>query len=382
MPKRRARGDGGITKRRDGLWQGTVSYRDEFDRRQVKTFYGRTKSAVLDKMRDWRPGAHSPSAAKTVGDMFRHLLGDGQTPGYLEQQGTLRANTVAEYRSIYERRIEPLIGNLQLSRLKVHHLDAVILAAQEAGLSGNTVRNLRNVLSKCLAEAARVELIPREARFPLMTVSGKSSFKPGYVSLKTLLAVLEKATPQESAILLLGGLCALREAEMAGLAWSDIDFEKRTLTIARQWRPQKGKPGSAFEPTKTEAGNRTIVMPEIVAEALKAMPRTSLCVFPSRREPSRPTHASQLWHMVQAAIARAGVERFRVHDLRHSANSILRQLGVAPETRRDILGHSTVLMTQDVYGDSVPEERAQAAKEVDLAVELAKRKQLSTAETG
>ena len=88
-------------------------------------------------------------------------------------------------------------------------------------------------------------------------------------------------------------------------------------------------------------------------------------------------HPTGLWKAATAAMIAAGVPQVRFHDLRHSANNILKQLGVDAATRRDILGHSTTQVTENIYTQTVSAEVAQAMDLVGKAYRNGSKKVIS-----
>ncbi|HEY3228427.1 MAG TPA: site-specific integrase, partial [Roseiflexaceae bacterium] len=163
----------------------------------------------------------------------------------------------------------------------------------------------------------------------------------------------------------------LREAELIGLRWEDLDLTKRTLTISGQILRRKqpdGKSKLIRQPPKSTKSARTIPLSDglvatlrahqarIYAERLKAGPawRDNDLVFPTTK--GTPLDRKTLVTHFKALLSAAGLpETTRFHDLRHSAASLMLDDGAQPTDVRDILGHASLQTLDKVYGHSYDE---------------------------
>jgi integrase len=146
-----------------------------------------------------------------------------------------------------------------------------------------------------------------------------------------------------------------RQAEGAGLQWGDIDWNRRTAEIRRQWRR-----GAFYEP-KTKSSRRTVELPDELVAALKRWKlRCPLSehdlVFPDAK--GRPMRSSDLLRTgLHAALRRAKLRQVRFHDLRHSFASNLLGAGTDIVTVSKALGHANVHITLTTYAHAIPRER-------------------------
>lgn len=361
--KRRAKGKGGLTRRADGSWQGTFPYRDEFDCKRVKYFYGPTKTAVDDAIRDFKAGGCQVESRddRTVGDLLDHLLGADGSKGTLERSGALLPSTIADYRSKVDLHVRPILGGARLRKLDVAMIDAVLLRLIESD-KRRTALHVRYILCRLLNDGVRLRWIASNPAESAMAVSVASAKRRIY-SLEQLRTLVDSTEdPRVKAWILLAGMAGLRESEIAGLMWAQLNGHD--LTIDRQRHRAQ---------TKTMAGTRVIRIPEPVLDAIRVLPRESLWLFPAgrraRKNVAKPSsvHPSTIYHRIQEAIAASGLHHVTVHDLRHSANNILKQLGIDAVTRRDILGHSSTSTTENVYSQTVDAELIDAAQRMNDA---------------
>ena len=149
----------------------------------------------------------------------------------------------------------------------------------------------------------------------------------------------------------------MREAEMLGLTWERIDFDRRTVTVADTLQRVNGE--WKLLPPKTERSRRTIDVPEATIVALRAHRTAQRLLRASKGElgpdglvfttsTGRPIHGSNLLPRFRATLERLGLPRITIHDLRHSAATWLFALGVPLPVIADRLGHSTIRVTADL----------------------------------
>ena len=373
-----AKGQGSSFKRATGalagIWQAVWTYRDENDNQKRRYFYGKTEKEARDKMLDWKAGGGEDRQGDwTVEDLFDFLLDEesDQNPkgGYFEQQGRQKSNTLFDYRSMWLRHVKPRIGGMKLSRVKAQHLDSILLDIMndpERPVSRRTALNVRRMIAVCFKEGVRLGRVSKNPAPNMMKID-VPKFRATIFNVEQIQKLIEETEgkPVQLAIML-AGMCALREAEIAGLMLSDFDPKTASLRIARQYQQVRGG-GLEFQTPKTEAGIRTIPLPPMVAEALGKVAGTSLYLFPQPGDDGRPVHPTRIYHWTMAALEDAELPKIRFHDLRHSANNILKQLGVDATTRRDILGHSTTLVTENVYTQTVSAEMVTAMGRIEKA---------------
>jgi integrase len=165
----------------------------------------------------------------------------------------------------------------------------------------------------------------------------------------------------------------MRQRELLGLLWSDVDLERGWLQVARtvHWIPGQG---FVFSAPKTAWSRRRISIKEDVVEALRAYRRRQLAermalgegwmeedlVFPNML--GGPMDGGDLVYQSFLPLLKgAGLPRSRFHDLRHTAATLLLSARVNPKVESEMLGHATVAITLDIYSHVLPDMQQDAA---------------------
>ena len=164
----------------------------------------------------------------------------------------------------------------------------------------------------------------------------------------------------------------LRQGEVLGLGWQHVDTDRRLLTVNRAL--QKQPDGTlALVATKSQRSNRRLPMTESVAAALNrrsedqmterqlagSLWRHSDLVFTTAV--GTPIHPRNDYRGFRRLIADAQLRSVRLHDLRHTAASLLLAEGVAARVVMEILGHSQMSITLNTYTHVDPELNRDAA---------------------
>jgi len=161
-----------------------------------------------------------------------------------------------------------------------------------------------------------------------------------------------------------------------GLKWGDIDLARGRLEVKRALQQQQGK-GLVFVEPKSKSSRRAVTLGEVAVSALgkheqqQRLQREMLgpewqdsdLVFTT--ETGRPYSPEAVNWQFTNAFRRAGLPRIRVHDLRHTAASLLLAQGIHPKVVQEMLGHSTITLTLSTYSHVLPSLHRDAAKAMD-----------------
>ena len=168
----------------------------------------------------------------------------------------------------------------------------------------------------------------------------------------------------------------MRQGELIGLKWTDLDWEKRTLQVKRQVvRYYNGS--YAFSKPKSRNGNRTVMLGQQVIDVLRAHQdkvwrmrkgaganwKEFDLIFPTRV--GTPIQGCNLRRAFRKLLKVSGLPRIRFHDLRHTAASLMLNYGISVLVVSRRLGHAKASITLDVYGHLVPGKQEEAAELMD-----------------
>jgi integrase len=240
------------------------------------------------------------------------------------------------------------------------------------------------ILRRALADALRDGLVARNvaalARPPRVTAR---TIEPGrdYLDADALRALLAaSALHPIGPLVVVAATTGLRQGELLGLAWDDVDAGAGTLTVrralARAWDG-----GYALAAPKTARSRRTIHLPAAALAALERQrsrqatareaagtawqDRDGLIFTNSIGRPLDPSAVVRDFHQLLEA---AGLPRVPFHGLRHSTATALLGAGVPLRVVSDLLGHSGIGITADVYGHVERALRREAADAMDRAL--------------
>ncbi len=173
----------------------------------------------------------------------------------------------------------------------------------------------------------------------------------------------------------------MRLGELLALKWRDVDLEGRSLQVRATLQNIAGR--FEFSEPKTSRSRRRIVLSRLATEALrqhKVRQETERLSAGGAWEDldlvflntiGRPLDGRNLLHCwFRPMVKKAGLPRMRFHDLRHTAATLLLSRGINPKIVSEMLGHSSVSVTLDIYSHIMPHMQQQAADAMDAALDI------------
>ena len=153
----------------------------------------------------------------------------------------------------------------------------------------------------------------------------------------------------------------LTKAEMLALTPADFDFDRQTLTINKSYQRLKGK--DVITSPKTPKSNRTIKMPKFLCEEMQEY--IGMLYEVGENERIFQITKSYLHHEMDRGAKVAGVKRIRIHDLRHSAISLLIEMGFSALAIAERVGHESIDITYR-YAHLFPTKQTEMADKLDM----------------
>jgi len=274
------------------------------------------------------------------------------------------------YETMLRLHVLPYLGSLRLSAITRGKIRELLAIKSEAGLKRSTLKNILAPLREMLNHAAEDRLIPANPATKLMKrrAGQKTEEETKRIEifaeseLAHLLATVEAQYSDHADLITTTAWTGMREGEVLGLQWSDVDFHNGFLEVRRTVGYRKGEL-LCGSPKSGKA--RRVDLAALLAVRLQArydkvredaaLNEKALCpwVFPNRVGlPQDASHlCSRIWHPL---LATAGLRRMKFHTLRHTYASLLIMRGESLPYIKEQLGHSSIQVTVDLYGHLIP----------------------------
>jgi len=300
------------------------------------------------------------------------------------QKHSVRARTYERYEEIVRLHISPVLGRHRLQKLTAQHVQAFYTQMLNEGLSPSTVEVFHTVLHKALDTAVKWGLIPRNV-CDLVSPPHREQFEIKPLTLEQAHQLLAVARGhRQEALFALALSTGMRRGELVALKWQDINFVTGTLQVRRiLTRIPSKMPGKGYveaEP-KTQKSRRNVVIAPFALKCLKEHRLRQLeekvKAGPAWQEhdyvfcTSVGTHlnpSKDVLDQLKVLLKKAGLPSIRFHDLRHSAATLLLSEGVHPKIVQELLGHTTISMTMDVYSYVLPSMQQDAIGRLNSAL--------------
>jgi integrase len=361
---KRGYGEGSIYQKPNGRWAAQL----RLPGGARKTFYGASKSDVREKLKEAQRAAHEGVLVPAPNMTVREYL-----EGWLERvvASSVRPKTYEAAR-LNVRRIVRVIGGLKLQGLSPASVQSAYGALLREGLSKRSVEQSHEVLHRALRQAVQWGLTGRN---PADAVSVP---RPGRHEMKTLSEeevrrLFEAAKGDRwQCLWVLLATTGLRIGEALGLRWDDVDLERGRLEVRRALQRQTGRGLVFVEPKSARSRRGVHLAPAVVTRLREHHARQAEerrfagenwtdqgLVFTTLR--GGPVEHSTVTYAFGRALSNAGLERIRIHDLRHTAATLLLKRQVHPKVVQELLGHSSISLTLDTYSHVVPSLHAEVA---------------------
>ena len=379
MPKRRSHGEGGLFKRTDGLWVGSVEIYSADGKRRQKRVYSKSRAEAMRKLKELK--------AKVEGGLVV-ITGKDTLSDWLDRWLSIRKphltqSTYQFYEEAIRLHINPVIGNVRLDRLTAQHLEYAIGEA-------NTTRNAQRVhlvVNMALNTAVKMGVLARNVCAPIPKPAHSKTEQDVLTigEADKLIRTAEAVDPLMASRWAAAFWTGARPAELRGLEWSRVNLEDGLLDLSWQLKQLKkahgcgkrhsdgtwpcGKqrvsacpaafwdlaPGIEYRECrgslvwtrpKTEAGKRIVP----IAPPLKGMlelhrqhtqdqpnPHDLVWHYPD----GKPIAPKQEWAMWVSLLDAAGLPRIDQYATRHTTATLLDYLGIPQDVRMQIMGHSS-----------------------------------------
>ncbi len=340
---------------------------------QAQDNYGESRKEVAEKLkialRDQQLGLPVAVERRTVAQFLDRWLKEKVAP-------SRRPRTTASYRDLVRLYIAPQIGHIQLAKLTPQDCEGLIHWVREQGLSPRMQQYVRGVLRAAVNQALKWGFVARNVVAltdpPKVERFRTHPLRPDQAQTLLDMARGERLEALYSVALWLG----LRRGEVLGLRWQDIDLDARILRVEVALQALGGK--LELTPPKTDSSRRTVNLPATLVPMLRAHHARQLeerlqagarwkdhgLVFCTKV--GTPINPPNLFRAFKALLKRAGLPKtIRFHDLRHSCASLLASAGRPAREVMEILGHTNITTTQNIYTHVFEDAKREAADVMD-----------------
>jgi len=376
---------GSVRRRSKGSWEVCLDVGTDATGKRIRHFESvkGTKKAAQQRLAELLVSIEQGSYVKpkriSLGEWLNEWLN-----GYVKTNCSPR--TLDGYQSILERHLIPNLGMIPLSQVQPQHIQQYYARALSDGrtdgkgaLSSRSVLHIHRVLFQALNYAVRQGLLVRN---PAQLVDPPRARKS---KMKTLI-------PQEVSILLnvaqdthyypiihTAVKTGLRQAELLGLRWRDLDLDLVSLSVTQVLYKRRGI--CQFKEPKSAHSRRRLGLSPSLALFLREYrtERETECLLLGKllseddlvfgNVDGIPIDPGTLTHNFARIARRAGLPGTRFHDLRHTFASLMLLAGIHPKIVSEALGHSSVAFTLDVYSHLVPGLQEAAGKRLDEILE-------------
>lgn len=375
MAKKRANGEGSIRKRSGGRWEGryTAGYDPETGKRITKNVLGKTQAEVKEKL----TRAIEESKKLDIVRSDEYTVGEWLRLWYeLYAKPNIRPTTADSYHRSIESHVIPRIGEIKLKQLTSRDIQKMYKDLQENGrlrkskkqqngFSNATVRGIHMMLHNALDRAVKERLILRnpteDCIIPKIQKQEMKILHPE--DMKAYLEAADKRGVLPMFYLEL--VTGIRKRELTALLWSDLDEERRTISVSKQAVGNRHRNVTISRP-KTENSVRKISIPRSAVELLRQEHEKhpdNPWMFPSPKT-GEMYHPDSIAKLHEKILKDTGLEHIRFHDLRHTFATMALQNGVDVKTVSSMLGHYDAGFTLRTYTHATRQMQEQAAEKI------------------
>lgn len=369
-PKRRSRGEGTIKPLPNGTFKVRMSYVDGQGKRHQPTAYFETKKAALN----WLHEQHDKHNKGQLADAGRRTVGGWLDEWLVLKKPQVEVRTYDVWESHVRLHLKPVLGRLPLAKLRPPHVARMYSTLEEQGVSPEMRKKVGTTLTMALADAVRMQYL---AGNPAAAVKKPKASEPDIHPLDTdqvQLFLAATAADRLHALYVLALDTGMRQGELFGLHWPEIDFASGVVTIKYSLEERDNGRHRLKEP-KTKSSRRRIEVTPATIAALNIHRQQMLKAGLFRPDGPVFVDTEGNWlrksnvrrRSFDAALKRAGLPSIRFHDLRHTAATLMLLSGINVKAVAATLGHSKASTTLNIYAHKLPmmdKERVNAMQRI------------------
>ena len=353
---RRSAGEGAVYQRKTGAKKGLwVAEYDSGGKR--KYLYGKNKKAVTDRLKAKLSSGETDLAAEADTMLVGAYL-DRWLPTV---RGTIKERTWERLEVDVRFHIKPAIGGMKLLKLAPLNVQELYRSKLDSGLSPRSVQIIHATLYKALKQAVTWSLVPKNVA-EMVTPPRRQKKEIRTLTPEETKRLLKAARGERfEALYVLAVTTGMRQGELLGLRWDDVDLSEGVLRVNRTlWKGETTSP-------KTASANRSIRLTKMAVEALKGQKEKGgggEWVFSSRSGTPANCHNlnNRSWRPL---LEKARLPRMPFHNLRHTCATLLLARNTHPKLVSELLGHADITTTLNTYSHVIPSMQNRTASAME-----------------
>ena len=337
-----------------GTWYASFYYTDWHGDRRLKKKRGFPRKKDAEEYEREFLRKEAQSCDMTFGSMTKLYMDD--------MRPRLRESTIRSKEYLIEGKILPFFGSLPLNAITPAHVRKWQAEILKENPAPTYAKSIHNQLSAIFNYAVKYYRLPENPARVAGAVGKKKASEMKFWTVeefnKFLPCVPRLPARVGFSVMFWTGL---RIGELLALTPADIDLDAKTLSVTKTFQTIDGR--EVVTEPKTPKSRRTIDMPPKLAEMLKGYMAALYNLAPDDR--LFPFTKSYFHHQMRKGCEACGLEKIRLHDLRHSHASLLINLGYPVLVVSERLGHEDVETTLQTYGHLYKTTTSEAVKKLD-----------------
>jgi integrase len=368
MARRRANNEGTIFYRKNREeWVAQVS----LDGRRL-TKYAKTQKECRDWVKETQTKIGNGltfSGTQVTLENFMKMWMDGN-------ELCRKPKTVYQYRKLINLHILPRMGKMRLQDIQPAHLKQLYLAKKEEGRGSTTVKMIHIVMHAMLKQAVKEGILGRNPADAVERPKAVVAERHILTEEQARQLVIGSTGTRFGTLIYMALMTGMREGELLGLKWSDIDWTKGQLRVQRQLQ-QSTANGKELVSPKTKAGIRQIKLgpgslerlanhrdeQELQKEMMAERWEENDLIFPNTQ--GKLMSITDMYENYKLLLKKNGLPDITFHALRHTSLSFLLDMGTPVNTVQKRAGHSKASITTDTYGHSIGHSEDEATEKLE-----------------
>lgn len=388
MAGKRGNGEGSIFQDNNGRWRGVITVGINANGTQKKKiFYGKTRKEVSEKVNQALSDIKNHNCIESSKMLLSEWLSHWLSTYALHD---LRQSTYISYETYIRGHILPLLGNIPLSKLEPSRIQEFYNFKLQkgrldgkGGLDPKTIKNLHNMLHKALEQAVQLNLIPRNP-CNATTLPKKRKKEVRILTIQEQRQLQEAVKGERLGIgIILDLYTGLRLGELLGLTWENVDLKRGRLSVRQTVNRLKSFDSNSNYSTriyigepKTEKSKRVIPLLDEIIKMLEEHQKrqqierqNSMGIYQDSgfvlcNEIGEPLDPKTYQDFFKRMLKKAGLRDINFHALRHTFATRSLEKGIPAKTVSELLGHSSITITLDLYTHVTDELKTEAIEKL------------------